>query len=70
MPELLQSMRPRTQKQPQVKQEPCRELDDVDVEVLDVDGESSLKGTAPWSTLGCPCTLGEGPSQSGFLWKP
>ena len=56
-------MRPRTQKQPQVKQEPCRELDDVDVEVLGVDVESSLKGNAPWSTLGCPCTLGEEPSQ-------
>ena len=29
-------MRPRTQKQPQVKKELCRVLDDVDV---DVDGE-------------------------------
>ena len=26
-------MRPRTQKQPQVKKEPCRVLDDVDVDV-------------------------------------
>ena len=29
-------MRPRTQKQPQVKKEPCQVLDDVDVDV-DVD---------------------------------
>ena len=29
-------MRPRAQKQPQVKKEPCRVLDDVDVDV-DVD---------------------------------
>jgi len=27
-------MRPRMQKQPQVKKEPCRVLDDVDVDVL------------------------------------
>ena len=26
-------MRPRTQKQPQVKKEPCRVLDDVDVDL-------------------------------------
>ena len=26
-------MRPRTQKQPQVRKEPCRVLDDVDVDV-------------------------------------
>ena len=26
-------MRPRAQKQPQVKKEPCRELDNVDVDV-------------------------------------
>ena len=29
----LWCMRPRTQKQPQVKKEPCRVLDDVDVDV-------------------------------------
>ena len=29
-------MRPRTQKQPQVKKELCRALDDVDVDVEDV----------------------------------
>ena len=31
-------MRPRTQKQPQVKKELCRALDDVDVDVDDVEG--------------------------------
>ena len=34
-------MRPRTQKQPQVRKEPCRVLDDVDVDV-DVRPQSAV----------------------------
>ena len=34
-------MRPRAQKQPQVKKEPCRVLDDVAVDVIDLFSETS-----------------------------
>ena len=47
-------MRPRTQKQPQVKKELCRALDDVDVDVLMV---VELDGIQHFSSLGFPNLL-------------
>ena len=49
-------MRPRTQKQPQVKKELCRALDDVDVDV-DVLMVVELDGIHYFSSLGCPNLL-------------
>ena len=48
-------MRPRTQKQPQVKKEPCRVLDDVDVDV-DVETGNLINFVSVFEVLSFPST--------------
>ena len=48
-------MRPRTQKQPQVKKEPCRVLDDVDVDV-DVETGNLINFVSVFEVLSFPFT--------------